>query len=40
VTEFRREAQDDTDPDVKAWAGQMVTVLEKHLQMARALPTR
>jgi putative membrane protein len=40
VAAFRSEAQGGTDAEVKAWAGQMVTVLEKHLQMARALSTR
>jgi putative membrane protein len=37
---FSTEAKDATDLDVQAWAGQTLAMLERHLQMAQALPTR
>ena len=37
---FREEAQDGTDPDVKAFAARHVPVLEAHLRQAQQLPRR
>jgi putative membrane protein len=34
VSEFRRESQRGTDPDIKAWAAKTLPTLEHHLQMA------
>jgi putative membrane protein len=36
VSEFRRESQSGTDPDVKAWAAKTLPTLEQHLQMAES----
>ena len=35
---YREEAQDGTDPDVKAFAARHVPVLQEHLRMAQRLP--
>jgi putative membrane protein len=37
VAEYRREAQDAQNPDVKAYASQTLPTLEKHLQAAQGL---
>ena len=37
---YRTEAQDGTDPDVKAFAARHVPALEEHLRMAQRLPQR
>jgi len=37
---FQTEAQNGTDPDVKAFAARYVPVLQEHLRMARQLPQR
>jgi len=34
IAEFKREADRGTDPDVKAYARQTISVLEKHLSLA------
>jgi putative membrane protein len=36
VSEFRRESQRGTDPDVKAWAAKTLPTLEHHLQLAQS----
>lgn len=36
VSEFRRESEHGSDPDVKAWAGKTLPTLEQHLQMAES----
>ena len=36
VSEFRRESQHGSDPDVKAWAAKTLPTLEHHLQMAES----
>jgi len=36
VSEFRRESQRGSDPDVKAWAAKTLPTLEHHLQMAES----
>lgn len=38
VRAFQTEAQDGTDPDVKAFAARLVPVLQEHLRMAQRLP--
>lgn len=38
VKEFKKQADDATDPDVKAFAAKNVPVLEEHLSMAEKLP--
>ncbi|MEN0075388.1 MAG: DUF4142 domain-containing protein [Paracraurococcus sp.] len=35
---FQNEAQNGTDPDVKAFAARQVPMLQEHLRMAQALP--
>jgi putative membrane protein len=40
LREYRTEAQDGTDPDVKAFAARHVPILEEHLRMAQRLPQR
>jgi putative membrane protein len=37
---FQTEAEDGTDPDVKAMAARQVPMLREHLRMAKALPRR
>ena len=37
VSEFRKEAKDGKDPDVKAWAAKTVPTLEEHLNMAKGM---
>ena len=37
---YREEAQDGTDPDVRAFAARHVPVLQEHLRMAQRLPQR
>lgn len=37
VSIFQDKAKLASDPDVKAWAGRMVPILEEHLRMAREL---
>ena len=36
-TEYKREAQDAQNPDVKTYASQTLPTLEKHLQSAKDL---
>jgi len=36
LTEFKREAKQGQDPDVKAYASKMIPVIEKHLHDAQA----
>lgn len=36
LAEFKRESEHAKDPEVKAYATQMIPVLEKHLQLAEA----
>lgn len=38
VKEFKKEAEQATDPDVKAFAAKEVPMLEEHLSMAEKLP--
>jgi putative membrane protein len=40
VALFQQEAQQGTDPEVKAWAQQTLPILQQHLQMAEALEGR
>jgi len=35
VAEFQKEASNGTDPDLKAWAGTTLPVLQEHLRMAK-----
>jgi putative membrane protein len=35
VAQFRKESQKAKDPDLKAWAGKALPVLEQHLQLAK-----
>ncbi|MDO9708846.1 DUF4142 domain-containing protein [Paracraurococcus lichenis] len=37
---YQEEAQNGTDPDVKAFAARQVPVLQEHLRMAQRLPQR
>lgn len=37
VSEFKKEAKDGKDPDVKAWAAKTVPKLEEHLKMAQVI---
>jgi putative membrane protein len=37
ITEYKREAQDAQNPDVKTYASQTLPTLEKHLQAAKDL---
>jgi putative membrane protein len=37
LSEFKKEAKDGKDPDVKAWAAKAVAAIEEHLEMARGL---
>ena len=37
---LQQEAQQGTDPEVKAWAQQTLPILQQHLQMAEALEGR
>ncbi len=39
IAMFRWEAEHGTDPDLKAYASQMIPVLENHLQIAQTLPS-
>lgn len=40
LDQYRTEARDGTDPDVKAFAARNVPILERHLQAAERLPQR
>jgi putative membrane protein len=40
VAEFRKEAQNAKDPDVKAFAQKTLPILEQHLQMARTVASQ
>jgi putative membrane protein len=40
IAEYRREAQDGQNADIKAYASQALPTLEKHLQAARSLQKR
>lgn len=35
IDEFKDEAQDGNDPDIKSWASEKVPVLQHHLEMAQ-----
>ena len=40
LRQYREEAADGTDPDVKAFAARQVPLLQEHLRMAQRLPQR
>jgi putative membrane protein len=40
IDEFKKEAQDGKDPELKAFAAKHVPILEHHLQMANRLTKR
>lgn len=37
VSEFRKEAKEGKDPDLKAWASKTLPILEDHLKMAQSM---
>ena len=40
LRDYRTEAQNGSDPDVRAFAARHVPILEEHLRMAQRLPKR
>jgi putative membrane protein len=40
LRDYQAEAQNGTDPDVKAFAARHVPLLQEHLRMAQRLPQR